>query len=159
MFLGFSIFVLCPVDLIVGIYNIYKWWTKLHWEWLFYRKETDQNCPVNFAINVKGKNRVKSHRDQAGNTVWNRCTTKSLCFIVIRISSHLFDREMRRPATGITTQFSNSYTNFIYSWSLVKLLKKKQPFAFLHHKKMSINYFFRTSAKEWDIAEAIINYD
>lgn len=24
---------------------------------------------------------------------------------------------------------------------------------------MSINYFFRTSAKEWDIAEAIINYD
>lgn len=24
---------------------------------------------------------------------------------------------------------------------------------------MAINYFFRTSAKEWDIAEAIINYD
>lgn len=63
-------FVLHPVDVIARIYATF---TNSELNYIgndyFYRRETNQHFPVNFAINFKGKNWVKSHREQAGNIV------------------------------------------------------------------------------------------
>lgn len=91
----FFYFVLRPMDLIARIYTIFT------------------NGELNYIgmiILQKGRNLVKSYRDQAGNTVWARCTTKSFVFHRDSIQQpsvrQTDELPIRRPTTGFLAFFS-----------------------------------------------------